>query len=207
MGRSLIYRNIHVYRFLMNVLYFGRYKKRLIPIIEQLRDLPPDSKILELCFGDIYLAEYCKKSGLKWIGFDLNDRFVAYASKAGYDARKADLIEIPALPNADVCIMMGSFYHFHQRANIILRKMLASAPLVILSEPVKNLSSSKSLLGFFAQRAANTGKGNEKFRYTASSLLATIQENRHTLGYRVIRKVDFGKDLILTIAKNGTSTV
>jgi ubiquinone/menaquinone biosynthesis C-methylase UbiE len=65
----------------MNVLYLGKYKQRFAPIIDQIKMLPENSKILELCFGDIVIADHCKKNRLEWIGMDINESFVRQAQK------------------------------------------------------------------------------------------------------------------------------
>jgi hypothetical protein len=202
-GPGLIYRHINIYRAVMNALYLGQYKKRFIPVIDQIRSLHDNAKVLELCFGDTYIAAHCKKAGVHWIGFDLNARFVRYAQKAGFDARQADLASAFELPGADVCIMMGSLYHFHGHTEHILRKMLNAAPTVILSEPVKNLSSGKGFLGALAKRSANAGKGDERFRYNAESFLAELEHHRKILKYQIHTPIDFGKDLIVKLTKNG----
>ena len=44
----------------MQLLYTGGYKKRYSPIINCLPE--KCDSVIELCFGDIILAEYCKKN-------------------------------------------------------------------------------------------------------------------------------------------------
>ena len=39
----------------MNVLYLGRYRQRFKDITNELG--PRDNNIIELCFGDIYIAD------------------------------------------------------------------------------------------------------------------------------------------------------
>src|SRR5688572_15763466 len=136
----------------MNVLYAGGYKERFNRVIEQIRDLPPNSQILELCFGDTYIADHCKRNGHHWRGIDLNNHFVEQAKKLGYDAHVEDLTISKELPKADVCIMIGSLYHFYPNTPSILSKMLNAADTIIISEPVSNLSSRKGIIGFFAGR-------------------------------------------------------
>src|SRR5688572_23674838 len=157
----------------MNVLYSGGYKERFNLVIEQIKDLPPNSQILELCFGDTYIAEFCEKNGYRWVGFDLNRHFVEQAQHYGFSAQCIDLTVCTNLPKADVCIMMGSLYHFHPRSLSILTKMSVASNTIIISEPVSNLSSNKGIIGYFAKRAASVGKGNEMFRYDLISLSAT----------------------------------
>jgi hypothetical protein len=201
--QSFVYRHIVIYRFIMNLLYLGKYKKRFVPVINLIKKLPAKSRVLELCFGDIVIAEFCRKENYIWKGIDLNSHFVAQAQGLGYDAVVADLTTVEALPKAEVCIMTGSLYHFHQNINTILKTMFTAADRVILSEPVFNLSSSGGLIGFFARRSANAGKGDEAFRYNTDSLLAALDKQRDTLNYQIVSTEHLGKDLIVKLSKNG----
>lgn len=189
----------------MNILYGGRYKERFYQVIEQIKDLPANSQILELCFGDTYIAEYCKSHGHQWKGIDLNEYFVRKAQDLGFDALYADLVTCQKLPNANVCIMVGSLYHFYPDTLSILSKMVEAADTVVISEPVSNLSSRSGIIGFIAKRAASVGKGHEAFRYDASSFTAVISEYSALLNYRIVSKHRYGKDLIIKIIKNGSN--
>ena len=92
----------------MNVLYLGRYRQRFQDINNVMA--PDDRQIIELCFGDIYIAEYCKKSLRQWTGYDINDVFVNYALERGHNAVNADIMSLKKLPHADVLIFAGSLY-------------------------------------------------------------------------------------------------
>jgi hypothetical protein len=203
--QSFIYRHLVIYRFIMNILYGGRYKERFYQVIEQIKDLPANSQILELCFGDTYIADYCKKNGHRWKGIDLNKYFVSKAQNLGYDALYGDLVTCQKLPKANVCIMVGSLYHFHPNTFSMLSKMLEAADTIIISEPVSNLSSRKGVIGFFAKRAASVGKGHETFRYDAASFTAMIGECSALLNYRIASTRAYGKDLIIKFIKNGSN--
>jgi hypothetical protein len=204
-AQSFIYRHLFIYRFVMNILYLGHYKKRFNQVIEQIKDLPSNSQILELCFGDIYIAEYSKRNGYRWKGIDLNQHFVKQAQKLGYEAYKDDLTSLKNLPKADVCIMIGSLYHFHPNTFSILRKMLEASDTIVISEPVENLSSKKGIIGFLAQRAANAGKRNEVFRYNATTLNSFLKENCDLLIYHIAFSQRHRKDLLIKLIKNGSN--
>ena len=202
--RSFIYRHIRIYRLIMNILYLGKYKRRFTPVIQQLNQLAPGTKVLELCFGDIYIAEFCRKAAFQWTGIDLNPHFVDQAKKLGYHALIQDLTGLQSFPKAQVCIMMGSLYHFHPNTEVILGKMFQAADIVIISEPVLNLSSKNGLLGFFAKNSANVGKGDKAFRYTRASFLFLLEKKKDLLNYRILSLQDEGKDLIVKLIKNGS---
>ncbi len=202
MASSIIYRHILIYRLVMNILYFGKYKTRFDHIINQLSGFPPNTNILELCFGDTVIAEYCKKAGYNWRGIDINTGFVLFSKKRGYDAYLEDLTIIDRLPKADACIMMGSLYHFHPNEFSLLQKILNSCDLLILSEPVVNLSSTPGIIGFLSRKATSVGKGDEAFRFKKSSLLQMLKRNSEPLNYETLLIEDLGKDLLIVIKKN-----
>ena len=136
---SLIYRNVWMYRLLMNVLYTSGYRQRFERVTKVIATYKPNS-ILELCFGDIYIAEYCKSNNISWIGIDSNTNFVNQAKRKGFDGRCIDLLSLSELPKADTCIMIGSLYHFHKDIHLLLSRMLETSNTLIISEPIKNLS-------------------------------------------------------------------
>ena len=200
--RSFVYRNIFIYRLIMNLLYLGRYKRRFDPVVDEVRQLPKGSRVLELCFGDIYLAEFCRKAGYKWTGLDINPNFVRTAQRMGFEAREADLKTEYDLPRVEVCIMMGSLYHFYPDTANIIAKMLKAASLVLISEPVSNFSSNTGIIGFIAKRTANAGKGHELFRYNKHSFLAMLDQHSAQMQYQCTTVREHGKDLIVKLMKN-----
>jgi len=198
MKTSFIYRNIFIYRLLMSVLYGFNYKKRFLDVIKH---IPQDSiKVLELCFGDIYIAEYCISKNMQWTGIDINKKFINYAVSKGYDARFEDISNLERFPKADVLIMMGSFYHFHGNAESLLSRMLAAAETVIISEPVVNLSNVSGIIGKIAKKSADAGKGHENFRYNAESFSGMLEDMRLTVGfeYKIASKK---RDMVAVLTK------
>ncbi len=183
---SLVYKNIYFYRFIMNILYGMKYKKRFNDIIKLLDN--NDNDIIELCFGDIYIAEYAKKRQKNWIGLDINNEFISNAKKQGYSAIKKDILSDP-IPKGDVCIMAGSLYHFIDNIEIVLSKMLKSSNKIIISEPIKNLSNNK-YIGFLAKKSANAGSGNETFRFTEKLFIDILEKYKKNLHfeYKIIKK-------------------
>jgi hypothetical protein len=149
---SLVYHNIYIYRIIMNILYGMKYKKRFDNINNLMRD--NDKDIVELCFGDIYIAQYASITNRRWIGLDINESFIRYANSKNYKAIKKDIL-VAEIPKNDVCIMIGSLYHFIDDIELVLTKMLQSAGRVIISEPIKNLSNNK-YIGFLAKKSGNS---------------------------------------------------
>lgn len=185
----------------MNLLYLGRYKARFNAVLQSIRSYPPGVRVLELCFGDIYVAQFCRRAGYVWTGLDINKDFVSIARKMSFDAQEADLTKLEQLPAADICVMMGSFYHFHFRAENLLLKMFQASPTVILSEPVSNLSTKKGLIGWLAKRAANAGKGHELFRYDNDSFFRTLEDSSQSLGFTIEILQAKGRDMVVKLVK------
>jgi hypothetical protein len=201
--RSLVYRNIFIYRLVMNVLYCGKYRRRFDRVISHIKKFPPGSRVLELCFGDTYVANFCKENGYEWTGLDINRDFVQGARKKGFDAHVCDLTTVTTLPTAAACVIVGSLYHFSSQSMNILPIMFNAANTVIISEPVINLSSRTDLIGWVARKAANAGRGHERFRFNKASLVSMLEENSAYLGFRIEDVQDYGRDLIVKLVKDG----
>jgi hypothetical protein len=179
----------------MKLLYRGKYRQRF----EQVTPLLDGKSVVELCFGDVQIAQYCARNHIRWTGFDVNPAFVAYALREGFQAQCTNLATIETLPRADVCVMIGSLYHFHHDFAAILTKMLRSAPKVVLSEPVRNLTNRQDWIGKLASRSARITNKDESFRFTKGSLLQLLSDYSKPLGftYQVVK--EFDKDLIVVL--------
>ncbi len=193
---SLIYRNIWIYRLIMNLLYLGRYRQRFKDIINE---LGPDAEhVIELCFGDIHIAAFCKETGRHWIGYDINDVFVDYAVKHGFNAVNADILSLESLPRADVLVFAGSLYHFNENLDKIWQLMTSCAPRIILSEPIKNITSIKNIIGNIGARASTVRNGAEAFRFDRGSFIEMLDfyQEPYNFAYNVISEK---KDILITI--------
>ena len=87
---SPIYWDIRIYHLTMFLLYGGNYTSRYNIILEQIKQNKPNS-MLELCFGDLLLAEFCKKNKINWTGIDQNSAFIKHAIKNGVTVLKNDI--------------------------------------------------------------------------------------------------------------------
>jgi hypothetical protein len=192
---SLIYKNIRIYRSVMQLLYKGKYYRRFDPVKQMLDQINPDS-ILELCFGDLVIARYCREKNCKWYGIDKNESFIEYAIDEGFAVEKKNIDVNTKLMRTDVILMMGSLYHFHENAAELIKNMMNSANRILLSEPVKNLTSNR-LYGKIAGNFSDSGAGSENFRYTRKSLteLAANICADSLFSYKIVYEGE--KDLIL----------
>jgi hypothetical protein len=132
---SPIYKNIFVYRAVMNFLYAGKYRSRFQNIIECI-EIQKTSKILELAFGDIQIAKWAKSSGIEWTGIDINESFVSNAIKNGYEAYLKDLNLVESFPSSDTAIIAGSLYHFHESMGSLIEKIMDNTNVLLISEPI-----------------------------------------------------------------------
>jgi len=156
----------------MNILYKGGYSKRFAKVVQLLKE--EDKNILELCFGDIIVAQYCRNHDKKWCGIDFNESFVSFAQRKGFNAQLKDIFTLNDLQDSDVCIMIGSLYHFSNDVNKVLSLMNKASSKIIISEPISNLSNRDDLLGLLSRKCTNSGKGNESFRFTEDSFLKIL---------------------------------
>jgi len=159
---------------------------------------PEDRQIIELCFGDIYIAEYCKKSLRQWTGYDINDVFVNYALERGHNAVNADVLSLQKLPYADVLIFAGSLYHFNNNLHHLWQLMTSCATKIILSEPIKNITSAKNFIGKIGARASAVRNGAEAFRFERDSLIQMLDcfQETYNFTYEIISEK---KDILIVI--------
>jgi SAM-dependent methyltransferase len=176
---SLVYRSAAGYELLMRVLYGRHYAARMWAVADQ---VPDGASVLECCCGPgtLYLRHLRGRISA-YVGIDVNPRFVARLRRRGVDARRLDLAAAEVeLPRADVVILQASLYHFLPHAERIVEKMLGAAgQRVIVSEPVRNLASSRMpLLARLGARATDPGVGEHDRRFTEASLAALMERYR-----------------------------
>ena len=195
---SIVYKNISLYRFIMNVIYGGSYRARF-ELITRFVANNKISSVLELCFGDIIIAEYCKQRNINWKGIDINPGFTEYAKKKGYDATCQDVLLVNSFHKSDICIMAGSLYHFKDHLDDILKKVFEASPLFLISEPVKNLSSRKGLIGYIARHSANIGKGAEEFRFNKQTFEEMLSQYSKKFNFEYQTLGHFKKDIVVVL--------
>ncbi len=181
----------------MQVLYKGQYNKRYSKIFPLLKA----NKITELCFGDTVIADYCKQNNILWTGYDTNAPFVKNAKKNNFNAFEADILKIEKFETADICLIIGSFYHFHQSLEILVAKMFDAAPVVIISEPIKNLTQSKGIIGKLAKGSSDINGVAQNFRFNEATLIQKLHELSLKLNFKTEVIEKFNKDMIIRLYK------
>jgi hypothetical protein len=173
---SLIYSHPAVYQLLMRVIYGGGFAARY----QALSDLIPDgADVFEACAGDAYLYQHhLKARGIQYRAGEYNEGFIAHARARGIPMERFDLRSDP-VPVADIVVLHASLYQFMpEHAAIVGRLLGAARRTLIVSEPVRNLSSSPNpLIRWLAQRSADPGSGHKQQRFDEASLDAFFAEH------------------------------
>jgi SAM-dependent methyltransferase len=173
---SLIYRSARGYELLMRALYGRHYEARMAAVAAE---VPTGSSVLELCCGPGTLYErHLRGRAAAYVGLDVNEGFVGALKARGVDARLLDLAgaEHQPLPPADVILMQASLYHFLPDAAQIVERMVAAArDRIVISEPIRNLTSSQlPLIAALGRLAADPGVGGHAQRFSESTLDALM---------------------------------
>ena len=165
MTSGLAYANVPIYRLIMRLLYRAEYDRKYQAVADL---IPPSASVVDLCAGDCMLAEKLPGHASRYLGLEINARFVAWAHRRGINARSFDA-RADEIPPADVVCIQSSLYQFIPTEDEIIGRMIDSArDLVIISEPVVNLTSSQ-----------NSSISRLATRWTAVN--GVTFPNRHTL--------------------------
>ena len=132
---GLVYRSAFVYRAAMAVLERSHGAERRRRIVEL---IPERATVVDLCCGDARIARPLERKGCRYVGLDVNRRFVAAAVRRGLDVRHWDA-ETMDIPEADVVCMLSSLYHFIPDEQRLFDRMVDRARrMVVISEPISN---------------------------------------------------------------------
>ena len=136
----MIYSSRTVYHLVMRVLYGRHFGARYAAIAAE---IPSGAEVIDVCAGDGYLyLKFLRQKSVRYLGLDISPRLVDWARKRGVSARQFNLWQ-DTLPPGDVVVMQASLYQFLPHAEPIIGKLLSAARhTVIISEPIRNLSSS-----------------------------------------------------------------
>jgi SAM-dependent methyltransferase len=166
---GLVYRNPLLYELVMRGLYGAHYSDRYRAIAELVQ---AGSSVLDLCCGPGTLYErHLRGKGVEYTGLDINPRFAARVSGLGCRGVVWDLRREDPLPKADVVVMQASLYHFlPDPAPVVERVRRAAARRVIISEPIRNLTTARMpVVRAFTSRLTTVG-GAGGHRFTEHSL-------------------------------------
>jgi len=171
-----IYRFPALYRLAMRVGYGRDYARRHALVTDLVADgIGHRGDVLELCCGDLALYQHLARRGLagSYLGLEESRAMLRLARRRGVDVRAFDVRAGGVLPRAAAVIMQASLYQFHDIADILLPRLWAAARrLLLIAEPVRNVSQSRSAVArWLARILTGTDDRVHTFRYTEATLL------------------------------------
>jgi len=167
--RGWIYRSPRLYELVMFLLYRRGYRSRQSALAEL---IPAGSSVIEACcgIGRLY-SDHLQLKVARYAGLDLSPAFVSTLMKKGVDARLWDMRSETPLPHAGYLVMQASLYHFLPDPKPVVDRMLQAAEeRVIISEPIRNLTTDYPRLQRVFATLTNAGAGPELRRFDEESL-------------------------------------
>ncbi len=157
----------------MRLLYIGTYHERYEAVA---RRVPEGASVVEFCCGCGYLYEkFLAQKHVGYIGVDLLPRMLSRLRKLGVPVIAGDLLSMQT-PAADICVMLGSLYHFHPKEGVLLGAMARSGRAILL-EPVKNHSfDGNPISRWLGQALSYIGDTSSSYRLTPDALDALLAE-------------------------------
>ena len=170
MPTKLIYRYPFLYQIVMRVLYGRHYRARSLAIADLIE---PRSSVLDLCCGSgLLYHHYLRPKNITYTGLDASRPFIEALNKQGVHALEWDLQSAAPLPRADYVTMQSSLCYFLPDPVPVIERMLAAAnKVVIIAEPIRNLSTSRSpLVAKIAVKLSGPGGDRAAQRFNEQSL-------------------------------------
>lgn len=186
---GLVYYHPRIYQALMRLLYGGQYETRYRVIAEL---VPEGARLNDICCGDCYIYfKYLKQKKVQYRGFDNNPVFINWLKARGVEAELLDVTG-DRLPAGDFLLLQASLYQFIPCHEDLLTKLLESDhQTVIVSEPIRNLSSSSNfIIRNLAQWATASTKGKCRSRFTPREVMDLFEK------FRVSEIKEAGRDLV-----------
>jgi len=166
---GLVYRSAALYETVMLLLYGRHYAARQRAIAAL---VPAGSSLLEVCCGPgtLYRRHLLAKD-VRYLGLDINSRFLGHVRRAGGEAREWDVRAPAPFPPAEYVLMQASLYHFMDDPGALIERMVAAATRqVILAEPVQNVVKQAGPAGRLAARLTDPGTGPQHHRFDEPAL-------------------------------------
>ena len=182
---GLVYRSPRLYRLAMRILDpHGGDDLRVVGDA-----IAPGSSVIDLCCGDAALAPVVLAKGCRYLGLELNERFVADARRRGLDVRAWDGRTLAVPEEADVVCILSSLYQFIPNERVLVEEMLRRARRkAIVSEPVKNWTTSESALLRRAARALTHVDGRVFEERFDEQSLRNVFEGLSGVGVEFVRR-------------------
>jgi SAM-dependent methyltransferase len=171
---SLVYSHPVIYEALMAGLYGRHYEDRYRAVAGL---IAPGSSVLDLCCGPgVLYHRHLRAKAIRYTGWDCNRGFIAYLARRGAEGEVRNICANDPFPVSDYVVMQGSLYHFLPDASGVIKRMIRAARRqVIISEPVRNLATSRRpWLSWLAKKGTAVDGDETALRFTAKSLEALL---------------------------------
>ena len=188
--RSLMYRSPKLYTLMLQTIH-GKY---LDQRYREIASIVNNRRVFDVGCGHALLGEYVGKD--RYAGMDLNQKFVLYARRNGYNCTVGDIFE-EEFPTADVGVAVDVLHHITPKGGEIIDKMRKSFDEVIVVEPISSFNARipnkiikiwDSFLG--DADGINTFESRWKWQYTPEELMEYMKLLGAYKGYVL------GKDVV-----------
>ena len=152
--------------------------------------------VLELCCGDGTLGEQIVAAGGMWRGMDASGALVGIAKRRGLDAAQKN-VEVEEWGTADVIVLIASLYQFPNPEGLIKRMKTAAKRLVLIAEPVNNLTPLEGGARRVAGMVVDAGFGPRPERFNEERVRGIFGQ----LGATEIVEVANGRERLGVFAK------
>jgi len=190
---SLVYSSPFIYNLAIRLMYGKNFCARYQQVANA---IPANCSVLDLCCGDAHLySHFLQQKNVEYTGLDTNPCFVKAAETKNIPIIKQTLTAQSSLPIVDIIIIQASLYHFINETPQFIQNLLAHAKeKVIITEPVKNLSSSSNpIIRFIAQRSGNTGEQHYAQRFIPESFTELCKQFEELIE---LREIASGREMI-----------
>lgn len=137
--KSLMYRSPLFYIFSLRMIHGRTFDRRYAEILK----IVGKRHIFEVGCGPGILGRYTGKE--LYSGMDLNEKFVRYARKKGYNCILGDILK-DDFPDAEVGVAVDILHHITPRERTLLVRLRERYRTVVVVEPVKAYSISMPAL-------------------------------------------------------------
>ncbi len=188
--KSLMYRSPRFYVFMLKIIRGNDLERRYMEIAR----IAGNGKVFEAGCGPALLGRYLDSE--RYAGMDLNERFVRYARRKGYDCVVGDIFK-DEFPEADVGVAVDILHHITPREKELIERMRENFETVIVIEPANAFNV--RLPGFLRKfwdsvfgdaDGINPLKNRERWQFTEKELIEYMKdmgaESVHMLGKDVV---------------------
>jgi hypothetical protein len=176
--KSPVYWNTFFYEVSKKIIW-RRKKADIIKRMEAIYNwVPQKASVVDVAAGTsrLYL-ELLRNHVSHYLAIEINPTFVRHLRRLGIDVIQADIRNEP-IPTADVIIMIAALYHFKDKENEILDKLLFAARLrVIIIEPTGKPLSVSSWRDRLKAKSGDIGEGPIYYRIEENQLLSICEKS------------------------------